>query len=61
MSVEIQMAYYISVENYDRKTTNSFGISRASVSAIIKRVLYAITTFSEPKPMDFRTTENKVK
>ena len=44
-----------------RKTTNSFGISRVSVSAIIKRVLYAITTFSGPEPIKLRTTENKVK
>ena len=28
---------------------------------IIKRVLYAITTFSGPKPIKLRTTENKVK
>ena len=29
--------------------------------AIIERVLYAITTFSVPKPIKRRTTENKVK
>ena len=44
-----------------KKTANGFGVSRASVSAMIKRVLYAITTFSGPKPMDLRATEKKVK
>ena len=40
---------------------NVFGISRVSVSAIIKRVSYAITTFSGPEPIKLPTTENKVK
>ena len=44
-----------------RKTTSSFGILRASVSAVTKKFLYAITTFSGPKPIKLRTTENKVK
>ena len=40
---------------------NVFGISRVSVSTIIKRVSYAITTFSGPEPIKLPTTENKVK
>ena len=46
MSVEVQVAsslYFINVESRHRKTANAFGISRASVSAIITRVPYAIT------------------
>ena len=44
-----------------RKTANAFGISRASVSAIIKRVSYAITTFSGREPIKLPMTVNKVK
>ena len=44
-----------------RKTVNVFGISRASVSAIIKRISYAITIFSGPEPVKLPTTESKVK
>ena len=44
-----------------RKTTNAFSISRASVSPIIKKVSYAITTFSGPKLIKVPTTKNKVK
>ena len=39
---------------------NFFGISRASVSAIIKRVSYVITTFSGPEPIKLPTIGNKV-
>ena len=44
-SVETQVAsflYYISDEGRYRKTANSFGISRASVSLTIRRVSYSI-------------------
>ena len=44
-----------------RKTTNAFSISRASVSPVIKKVSYAITTFSGPKPIKLPATKNKVK
>ena len=44
-----------------RKTTNAFSISRASVPPIIKKVSYAIATFSGPKPINLPTTKNKVK
>ena len=50
MSVEVQVTFYITFY----KTTNAFGISRASVFAIVKRVPYAITTFSEPEPINFQ-------
>ena len=39
---------------------NVFSISRASVSAIIKKVSYTITTFSGAKPIKLQTTENKM-
>ena len=61
MSVEVQVAsfsYFISVEWRHRKTTNAFGISGASVSAIIKRVSDVITTFLGPKLIKLPTTEN---
>ena len=44
-----------------RKTVNVFGISRASILAIIKNVSYAITTFSGVEPIKFPTTENQEK
>ena len=44
-----------------KKIVNAFGISRTSVLAIIKRVSYAITTFSGPGPIKLPTTENKMK
>ena len=44
-----------------RKTVNVFGISRASVSAIIKRVSYAITIFLGSESIKIPTTENKAK
>ena len=40
---------------------NVFSISRASVSVIIKKVSYGITTFSGAQPIKLPTTENKVK
>ena len=39
---------------------NVFSISRASVSATIKKVSYTITTFSGAKPIKLPTTENKM-
>ena len=44
-----------------KKTVTVFGISRASVSTIIKKVFYAIKTFSGSQPIELPTTENKVK
>ena len=44
-----------------QKTVSVFGIFRASVSAIIKSVSYAITTFLGAAPIKLPATENKVK
>ena len=46
VSVEKQVAltlYYLSDEGRLRKVANAFGLSRACVSIIIRRVTYAIT------------------
>ena len=46
--METQVAsflYYISDEGRYRKTANSFGISRVSVSLIIRRVSYSIVKY----------------
>ena len=51
VSVEAQVGsflYYISNEGRYRKTANAFGISKASISGIIRRVSYAITAFVVP-------------
>ena len=53
--------FFISVEGCHRKTTNAFGISRASVSATIKRVSYSIKNFLGPKLMKLPTTVSNVK
>ena len=48
ISVETQVAsflYYISDKGYIKKTVNSFGISRASVSLIIRCVSYSIVKY----------------
>ena len=42
-----------------RKTTNTFGISRGSVLVVIKRVSFAITTFSGPEPIKFPSTKKQ--
>ena len=44
-----------------RETTNTFSISRTAIWPIIKKISYAITTFSGPKLIKLPTTENKVK
>ena len=51
------MALIYTTRRCHRKTTNAVGISRASVSAIIKRV----STFSGPEPIKLPTIVNKVK
>ena len=63
ISVETQVAsnlYYISDEGHYHKTANVFGISPASVSIIVKRVSYAVTTFLGPELIKLPETENKV-
>lgn len=62
VSFEVQVAsflYYNSVEKCHRKSTNAFGIFRASVRTIIKRLSYPIATFLGPALTKPPTTENK--
>ena len=51
ISIEAQVGsflYYISDEGRYGKTGNAFGISRASISRIIRGASYAVTTFVGP-------------
>ena len=64
VSVETQVAltlYYLSDEGRLRKTANAFGLSRACVSIIIRRVTRAITVHLGPNYIKFPMTENAVK
>ena len=64
VSVEKQVAltlYYLSDEGRLRKVANAFGLSRACVSIIIRRVTYAITTFLGPNYIKLPLTEDEVK
>ena len=49
--------YYICDEGRYRETANAFGISRASISEIIRRVSFAVMTFVDPKLIRLPTTE----
>ena len=56
LSVEVQVCsflYYISDKGLYRKTANAFGISRASISEIIRRVSYAVTNICRFKTNKF--------
>ena len=64
ISVECQVAatlYYLSDEGRLRKTANAFGISRASVSLIIRRVSKAISLHLGPRYIQLPFTEEAVK
>ena len=64
VEVERQVAatlYYLSDEGRLRKTANSFGLSRSSVSIIIRRVTHAIAVHLGPKYITMPLTENTVK
>ena len=64
VSVETQVAltlYYLSDEGRLRKTANAFGLSRACVSIIIRRVTRAITVHLGPNYIKFPMTESAVK
>lgn len=64
ISVECQVAatlYYLSDEGRLRKTANAFGISRASVSLIIRRVTKAISLHLGPRYIQLPFTEDAVK
>ena len=52
--------FYIIDESRYRKTTNAFGITRASISGIIRRVPYAVTTILGPKLIRLPSTEGEL-
>ena len=52
--------YYLADEGRMRKTANAFGLSRPSVSIIVRRVCQAITKFLGPLYIQLPTTEDKV-
>ena len=52
--------YYINGEGRSGKAVNAFGISRASISRIIRRVACAVTAFLGNKLIRFTTTEGEV-
>ena len=63
ISVETQMAvtlYYSSDEGRYRKVANAFGISRSSVSIIVRRVCIAISEYLDPIYVYLPTTEREV-
>ena len=51
---------YISNKGRYRKTANAFGIYRASICGIIRKVSYAATTFVDSKLISLVTTEEVV-
>ena len=64
ISVECQVAvtlYYLSDEGRLRKTANAFGISRSSVSLIVRRVCKAIAIHLGPRYIQLPSTEEQVK
>ena len=64
ISVECKVAatlYYLSDEGRLRKTANAFGISRSSVSLIIRRVTKAISLHLGPTYIQLPFTEDAVK
>ena len=63
IDVERQVAltlYYLSDEGRMRKTANAFGLSRSSVSVVIRRVTHAITVYLGPQYITVPTTETAV-
>ena len=64
IAVDKQVAiflYYISDEGRFRKTANAFGVSRAAVSQIVRRVSKAITLHLGPKYIVLPSSEADVK
>ena len=53
--------YYLSDEGWLRKTANAFGVSRSSVSIIIRRVAFAISVHLRLKYIKLPVTEEDVK
>lgn len=63
ISVETQVAvtlYYLSDEGRYRKVANAFGISRSSVSIIVRRVCAAISEYLGPSYVRLPTSEREV-
>ena len=63
ISVETQMAvtlYYLSDEGRYRKVANAFGISRSSVSILVRRVCTAISEYLGPIYVHLPTSEREV-
>ena len=64
ISVEKQVAvtlYYLSDEGRYRKVANAFGISRSSVSKVVRNVSFVITKHLGPKYISLPETEEEVK
>ncbi len=64
ISVSKQVAvtlYYLVDEGCYRKTANAFGISRAAVSKIVRKVSLVIVNELGPKYIKLPTTEEEVK
>ena len=64
ISVETQVAvtlYYLSDEGRYRKVANAFGISRSSVSIIVRTVCIAISVHLGPKYIKLPTTQDDVR
>ena len=64
IEVERQVAvtlYYLSDEGRYRKCANAFGLSRSSVSLIVRRVCHAISIHLGPKYITLPLTEESVK
>ena len=64
IAVETQVAitlYYLADEGRYRKIANAFGISRGSVSLVIRRVTHAISTILGPKYIKLPASEAEVK
>ena len=64
ISVETQVAvtlYYLSDEGRYRKVANAFGISRSSVSIIVRTVCIAISVHLGPKYIKLPTTQDEVR
>ena len=53
--------YYLSDEGQSRKTANAFGVSRSSVSIIVRRVSSVISVYLRPKYIKLPITKEDVK
>ena len=64
ISVEKQLAvtlYYLADEGRYRKVANAFGISRSSVSIIVRKVCRVIALYLGPNYIRLQSTEGKLK